>query len=84
VLSRLIIVGTGDGDVGHKEVDYVAVAYLVERVEILFNYGGSGLSVECQATEVAKSTHPTFVERTRRYSTEASTYLDLLVSLLLQ
>jgi hypothetical protein len=84
VLSRLIDAESGDGDVGRKEVDHVAVAYLVERVEILFNYGGPGLSVECQGTEIVKSSHLTFVERAQRQLPTASTYLDLLVALLLQ
>jgi len=80
----MIDAGFGDGDVGRKEADHVAIAYLLKRVEILFNYGGPGLSIECQVTEVAKSSHPTLVERAHRYSPGVSTYLDLLLSLLLQ
>ncbi|WVW80007.1 hypothetical protein I302_101980 [Kwoniella bestiolae CBS 10118] len=57
---------------------------LTDSISTLFKFGGQGLSKACHSTEIRQSIHPTLIQRVDAAFPNATSYLEVLVSLLIR
>ena len=83
ILTRLIDPAS-DGHVVKHTPELAMIQALIENTSTLLKFGGKGLSKACQAKDIMRCSHPTLSLRARAAAPNATTYLDLVVTILAQ
>ncbi|KAK1927398.1 Dopey, N-terminal-domain-containing protein [Papiliotrema laurentii] len=83
ILVRLVESVPSHGGLPAPSPDIGSLLYLTRTLETLFKLGGHNLSKVCYGTSIAQTAHPTLSVKSQTHFPNASTYLDVLVAILL-